>query len=207
MTATAIAADATGIDRRTLLLWEVVGGTVVLLVGSFLHFAYELAGFQGPAAIIGSVNESTWEHMKLFVWPGVGYAITQHAFLRQRLNNFWLAHASALWLTTLGTIAAFYAYVGIVVPIYGKGTLAGTIVTAIIGIALGRWSAYRLLLAPERGPRSRLVGIALIVALLAMVVAFTYAPPHVFLFENFFGYKYNGAFGILPDYEPYRVFK
>jgi hypothetical protein len=204
-----ITADAPGalVGRRTLLAWEIVGATVILLVGSFLHFAYELAGFQGPAAIIGSVNESTWEHMKLFVWPGVGYAVTQHAFLRHRLHNFWLAHASALWVTTLATIVAFYAYVGIVVPINGKGTLAGTIITAVIGIAIGRWSAYRLLVAPERGPRSRLVGIGLIALLLAMVVAFTYAPPHVFLFENFFGYQYSGEFGILADYEPYRVFR
>jgi hypothetical protein len=207
MTSTTIAAEVPGIDRRTLLTWEIAGGTVVLLVGAFLHFAYELAGFQGPAAIIGSVNESTWEHMKLFVWPGLGYAVTQHAFLRQRLNNFWLAHASALWLTTLANIVAFYAYVGVVVPISGKGTLAGTIVTAIVGIAIGRWSAYRLLRAPERGPRSRLIGIGLILLLLAMVVLFTYAPPHIFLFENFFGYRYSGEFGILVDYEPYRVFK
>jgi len=207
MTSITVAADDQAIGRRTLVLWEVVGGIVVLLVGSFLHFAYELAGFQGPAAVIGSVNESTWEHMKLFVWPGLGYAVTQHAFLRQRVHNFWLAHASALWVTTLANIVAFYAYVGVVVPISGKGTLAGTIVTAIIGIAIGRWSAYRLLLAPERGSRSRVVGIALILLLVAMVVVFTYAPPHIFLFENFFGYTYSGDFGILPDYEPYRVFR
>lgn len=207
MTSIALDPPAPAIDRRRLLAWEIVGGTVILLVGSFLHFAYELAGFQGPAAIIGSVNESTWEHMKLFVWPGLGYAVTQHAFLRHRLNNIWLAHASALWLTTIGTIVAFYAYVGIVFPIYGKGTLLGTIVTAVIGVAVGRWSAYRLLVAPERGPRSRLVGIGLILLLVVLVVVFTYFPPHIFLFENFIGYQYSGDFGILPDYEPYRVFK
>ena len=54
--------------------------------------------------------------------------------------------------------------------------------------------------------RSRL-GIGLIVGLGVLMVHFTFAPPHAFLFENFFGYRYSGEFGILRDYTPYLVFK
>ena len=43
--------------------------------------------------------------------------------------------------------------------------------------------------------------------LLVMFSTFTYYPPKFFLFENFFGYEYSGEYGILEDYEPYRVFK
>lgn len=195
------------VDRRTLIAWELAGATVILLVGSFLHFAYELAGFEGPVAVIGSVNESTWEHLKLFFWPGLGYAITQHAYLRHRVNNFWLAHGVALWTTSVGVALAFYAYVGIVLPIYGKGTLAGTIVTAIVGIGLARLAAYRILRSPERGLTWARIGIAAIVLHAVLIVIWTYAPPHIFVFENFFGYRYTGDFGILPDYEAYRVFR
>ena len=49
--------------------------------------------------------------------------------------------------------------------------------------------------------------VGLILVLGALMVVFTYLPPHVFLFENFFGYRYSGEFGILRDYTPYLVFK
>jgi hypothetical protein len=32
-------------------------------------------------------------------------------------------------------------------------------------------------------------------------------PPQVFLFESFFGYAYDGHFGILKDHTPFLVFK
>jgi hypothetical protein len=34
----------------------------------------------------------------------------------------------------------------------------------------------------------------------------TFFPPRVFLFENLFCYAYTGEYGILDDYEPYRIF-
>ena len=42
--------------------------------------------------------------------------------------------------------------------------------------------------------------------LIGMYASFTFFPPKAFLFENFYCYQYTGDYGILPDYEPYRVF-
>ena len=42
--------------------------------------------------------------------------------------------------------------------------------------------------------------------LTAVFATFSYFPPKVFLFENFFCYQYTGEYGILDDYGPYRVF-
>jgi hypothetical protein len=194
-------------SRRLVAAWEITGFLVILGVGSFLHFIYELSGFAAPAAVFGSVNESTWEHLKLFYWPGLAFAVVQHAYLRHRVNNFWWAKGVSLLLVTLLEIVAFYCYVGIVVPIEGKGTLAGTIVTACIAIGLAQLASYRLLTGAPVAAWTRRAGIAIVWVLGALMVLFTYAPPHIFLFENFFGYRYTGEFGILRDYTPYLVFK
>ncbi len=195
------------LSRRQILAWDAVGAVVILLVGSFLHFVYELSGYSPVVAPFGSVNESTWEHLKLFVWPGIAFAIVQHAYTRGRVANFWQAKAISLWVTAVGVAIAFYVYLGIVFPIDGKGTLAGTIVTAIIGIVLGQAASTAVLTRRPWSARSRLVAGIAIATLAAMVIAFTFVPPHVFLFEDFFGYRYTGNYGILPDYEPYRVFR
>jgi hypothetical protein len=180
---------------------------VILGVGSFLHFIYELSGFALPAAVFGSVNESTWEHLKLFYWPALAFTTVQHAYLRDRVTNFWLARGLSMLLVTILEIVAFYCYVGIVVPIDGKGTLAGTIVTACIAIGLAQYISFRYLTGVARPAWTRRLGIGLIVGLGVLMVHFTFAPPHAFLFENFFGYRYSGEFGILRDYTPYLVFK
>jgi hypothetical protein len=200
-------AEGFRVDRRKVALWDATGAVAILLVGSFLHFAYELSAFSLPVAIFGSVNESTWEHLKLFVWPGLGFAIVQHAYLRDEVNNFWLAKAAAMAVTALGVVVAFYFYLGIALPLYGRGFLAADIGTAVFGIALGQWVSWRLLTAPPKAAWTRIAGVVAIVLMITAVIVFTFAPPQVFLFENFYGYRYLGEFGILDDYTPYLVFQ
>ncbi|HEX5827482.1 MAG TPA: DUF6512 family protein [Candidatus Limnocylindrales bacterium] len=205
---TAAAEDAPRvINRRKVAAWEILGFVVIFFAGSFLHFIFELSGFNTLFAPFGSVNESTWEHLKLFYWPALLFAVVQHAFIRHEVNNFWAAKAHSIVLTPLVVAIAFYAYVGIVVPIDGKGTLAGTLVTAAIGVALGQWASYRLLVGPQRSNRWHWAGVTAILAMGVAFIVFTFLPPRIFLFENFFGYVYDGQFGILADYTPYLVFK
>lgn len=195
------------VDRRRVMRWDAVGGIFIFLAASFLHYIFELSGFATIVAPFGSVNESAWEHMKLFFWPGLAFAVVEHAYLRHRVNNFWAAKGAALLITPLGVLLSFYCYLGIVLPITGKGSLAGTLVTAAIGVALGQFASYRLLTRPPMGQRARIAGLVIIAAMAASYVAFTFLPPRIFLFENFFGYVYDGQFGILADYTPYLVFK
>jgi hypothetical protein len=195
------------IDRRKLAAWDATGAIAILLVGSFLHFAYELSGFSLPVAIFGSVNESTWEHLKLFLWPGLGFAIVQHAYLRDEVHNFWLAKAAAMTVTALAIVLSFYCYLGIALPLYGRGFLAADIGTAVFGIVLGQWVSWRLLTGQPKAAWTRIAGIVAILLMIAAVIAFTFVPPRVFLFENFYGYRYLGEFGILSDYTPYLVFR
>jgi hypothetical protein len=195
------------INRRKVAAWEILGFLVIFFAGSFLHFIFELSGFNRLFAPFGSVNESTWEHLKLFYWPALMFAVVQHAFIRHEVNNFWTAKAASILITPFIVALSFYAYIGIVIPIDGKGTLFGTLVTAALGVGLGQWASYRLLTGPQRSSRWHWAGVIAIVAMGAAFVVFTFLTPRFFLFENFFGYKYDGQFGILADYTPFLVFK
>jgi hypothetical protein len=195
------------VTNRRIAIVEILGATAVLLVGSLMHFIYELSGFATWAAFIGSVNESTWEHLKMFFWPGVVVGLIQHAYLRQHLPNLWAAKAVSLWVTPAVIALAFYVYLGVVIPIDGRGTLFGTIVTAFIGVYLGGWLSYVVLTLPPVGRAATWTARVSILALAVMMVAFTWAPPRTFLFEDFNGYVYNGEFGILDDYSDRLVFR
>lgn len=200
------APEARQIDRRRIALWE-AGAFVVTNIGAgVLHFVFELSGFAPTAAVFGSVNESAFEHLKIYFWPALLFTFVQHAYARDSANNFWWGKALALITTPVVLLVVFYAYLGILLPITGKGFLAADIGSGVVGILVGNIVAYRVLTSPERGPRFRVAGIALIIAYLAAVSTSAFVQPRVFIYEDFLGYRYNGQFGILEDYTNYLVF-
>lgn len=208
MTETAEHETKTAKDRkRRKLIWFQVGAVVfTVLVASALHFAYELSNFWTPMALFGSVNESTYEHLKLFFWPGLVFALVQHAYVKDFTNNYWIAKAAALIIAPIVLIFSFYFYLGIALPIYGRGVLWADITTGVIGTVVGEYVAYRMMVAAPLGAWLRRAGAPILVGLTVMFPLLTFFPPQFFLFENFFGYEYSGDFGILEDYGPYLVF-
>lgn len=193
--------------RRKVVYWEIGAFFFIMIFGSFFHFIYELSGFNSVAALFGSVNESTWEHLKLFFYPGLVFYLVQHAFIRHEVNNYWLRTAVALALVPVGVITSFYFYLGIALPIYGEGFLWADIGTGAFGVLLGNIASYRLLTAPRKPRVFERTGQIAIVVMLALFLTLTYFPPRFFLFEDFFGYEYNGQYGILDDYTEYLVFE
>ncbi|MFX0202676.1 MAG: DUF6512 family protein, partial [Candidatus Hodarchaeota archaeon] len=60
--------------NKTILRWELVGFIVIFIIGSMLHFVFELFNKWSPIGLIAAVNESVWEHLKLAFWPAVAYS-------------------------------------------------------------------------------------------------------------------------------------
>lgn len=201
--------EATGanvVDRRAIALWEFGSFVFIMLGGSALHFAYELSNFWRPMGIFGSVNESTWEHLKLFFYPGLLFTLVQYAYVRDKVNNYWYGKALALLAVPVGVITSFYFYLGIALPIFGRGFLWADIGTGAFGVLLGNGIAYWVLTRPPMRPVFRAIGLTIMAVMLAAMVLFTPYPPRMFLFENFYGYEYSGDYGVLDDYTPYLVF-
>ena len=193
-------------QKRTIALWEVGAFVWIMIAGSALHFTYELSGFNWFAALFGSVNESTWEHLKLFFWPGLVYTLVQHAFVKDFANNYWWGKGLALLVTPIGVMASFYLYLGVVLPLYGEGTLWGAIGTGAVGVLLGNIVAYRVITAQQRPRPFEWYGKVIMVVMTIIFLTVTYFPPRVFVFEDFLGYEYRGEYGILEDFSEHRVF-
>ena len=93
-----------------LVLWEIGSFIWVVLAGSALHFSFELSEFWTPLAFISAVNESVWEHLKMYFWPGLIFALVQYTYTRDVANNYWYAKLASLIVTPLGIIFSFYDY-------------------------------------------------------------------------------------------------
>ena len=192
--------------RRKLALWEI--GTVfwVCIAGSTLHFAFELSDYWRPMALFAAVNESAWEHTKMYFWPGLLAALVQYTYTRNVANNYWFGKAAALSITPVLIWLTYFTYMDRVVSSGGKASLPTMLAIMVFGISAGQAASYYLLTRPPIQIAARPFAAGALATLTAVFATFSFFPPRAFLFENFFCYQYTGDYGILDDYGPYRVF-
>ena len=76
------------IMKLKLLRWQLAGFAVTVLGGVLLHFLYNWMQQSILIAPFSSVNESTWEHMKLLFFPMFIFALFQSQFFKE-FKNFW----------------------------------------------------------------------------------------------------------------------
>lgn len=168
--------------------WEILGVLFIIVVGSFLHFLFELSGFMPVAGLIGAVNESVWEHLKIGFWPAVFFALIEYHFLKSSAN-FWVAKAACAYVIPVTIAVLFYGYTGIL----GYNTLALDITVFVVAVIVGQIASYRLLTCRDLPVLWQWVGPAALLVLAVLFMVFTFYPPHVGLFRD----PVTGGYGIV----------
>lgn len=56
-------------DSNKILKYQIFSAVFAIILGTILHFTYEWSGNNNLVGIFSSVNESTWEHLKLAFYP------------------------------------------------------------------------------------------------------------------------------------------
>jgi hypothetical protein len=174
--------------KNSVLKWEMLGIVAISLLGSFLHFAFDLSGEIKLIGTISAVNESVWEHLKIAFWPALLYAVFEYPFLKGRTNNYLIAKATSIYLMPITITAVFYLYTAAI----GHHFLVIDIITFVAAIAVGQIASYRMLVT-RRLPRwLNLVGLAALIALAIAFIVFTFSPPQLPIFRD----SITGTYGI-----------
>ena len=61
-----------------------------ILIGVFLHFAYDISGQNTIVGILTPVNESVWEHLKLIFIPFTLFSVFFYFYTKQKFSNILL---------------------------------------------------------------------------------------------------------------------
>ena len=174
--------------KKTIRKIEYIGIAVISIVGSFLHFLFELSAEWAPAGAIAAVNESVWEHFKIGFWAAVFYMIFEYFYLRKSFRNFFWAKAIGIYSIPIVIAIIFYSYT----TILGDEILWVDILTFIIAVAICQLISYHLSKIKELTWWFNILGLALLVILAAAFVIFTYYPPHLPVFLD----SVTGKYGI-----------
>lgn len=82
---------------------------VISIVGTLLHFLYEMSGHNKIAAIFAAVNESTWEHIKIALTPSFIWGLFD-GFKFGMNENYFIAKTASLLVIVILIPLIFYTY-------------------------------------------------------------------------------------------------
>ena len=160
----------------------------IIILGSILHFTFELSGHQPVVGVFSAVNESVWEHLKLGFWPALVYAVIEYRYLKKSTNNFLFAKTVGIYLIPIIIAILFYSYTAIL----GESVLVIDILTFVIAVIAGQLASYRLLTYRELSENLNKISLVALVLLGVAFVIFTFYPPHLPIFKD----PVTGEYGI-----------
>lgn len=179
-------------SRDPVKSWIILGIPVLFIVGSLMHFVYEWSGNSVIVGIFAPVNESVWEHLKLTFWPMLIWWFVGYFILRKRheisATQWFVSCAVAMLVCPLVIVTFFYTYTGAL----GIESLILDIFSLLLGLVMGQGLAYHVYKYAKLKPYSLYLAIAILVLLAIAFTVFTFAPPHIPLFQD----SLTGNYGI-----------
>jgi len=173
--------------KRPFLVYELVGIIFIIILGSLLHFTFELSDNQPVVGIFSAVNESVWEHLKLAFWPALLFAIIEYRPLKSS-DNFLFAKGIGIYLMPTIIMVLFYSYTAIL----GESVFAMDILIFIIAVVIGQFASYKLLTSKEFPKTWGRISLIALIILAVLFVIFTFYPPHLLIFRD----PITGGYGL-----------
>lgn len=93
--------------------YQIISIIFTFILGTLLHFTYQLSGENQVVAIFSAINESVWEHLKLLYFPMLLTTIIGYFYIGKSIPNFLCAKTMEIIVSMLFTVVFFYTYTGI----------------------------------------------------------------------------------------------
>ncbi|MBW6431587.1 hypothetical protein K0A96_00190 [Patescibacteria group bacterium] len=165
---------------------EIAGAVFGIIFGSILHFTYQLSGNNTVAALFSAVNESVWEHTKMFFFPVIFYLLIEWRYVLDKERLLLAKVVESLF--GIGFIVGFYYFYILFIP----GFFLIDITYFILTVIFAKYLSYKVITS-----RYEFKGYLWLHALTLILIAIfffvtTFIPPELPVFED----KNTSSYGI-----------
>ena len=174
--------------KRFSPLWQMVGFIFTGILGTLLHFLFDLTGGNVVAALFSAVNESIWEHMKLLYYPMALFALVEFWFWGRETPGFWQTKLRGILLGLTLIPVLYYTYTGIL----GKSADWFNIAIFFIAAGLAFWWETKQFQKEEHPLLPSWVAVWILVLIAMLFSVLTFLPPRI----PFFADPLTGTYGI-----------
>ena len=165
--------------KRSIKLWQLMGFSVTSLAGTLLHFLYEWLDKAVWIAPFSSVNESTWEHMKLLFWPMFLFALLQSRFFQDQID-FWCVKWKGILVGLFTIPILFYTYNGVI----GKSPDWINIAIFFVSAAMAYIYEGKLFLRERKACKHPKRSFLLLCCIGVLFIIFTFKTPQIAIFQD-----------------------
>lgn len=173
-------------NNKQILIFQILSIIFTMILGTLLHFTYEWSNYNSFVASFSSINESTWEHMKLVFFPMFLTILFGYFYMSKVSPNFLCSKVLGIIVSMSFITIFFYTYTGII----GTNFAILDIGSFFVAVLLGEFVAYNKMISDSSC--NFLTFFIILIVLLLCFLIFTYYPPQL-------GYFYDpitGQFGI-----------
>ena len=160
--------------RKNLLAFLIIG-----IIGTVLHFTYELSGENPIVGLFSAVNESVWEHQKLLFFPSVLFFTAEYLTQKEKTKHYPIASILGIIFGNITIISLFYTYTGII----GKSYVIIDILLFFIGVIVT--IAVRNTIIKNTKYNSKnydIIAVLLTLFIMFLFGFFTFYPPQIPIF-------------------------
>lgn len=167
-------------NKKAFAISEAVGCAVIFAAAVYLHFAYLLSGGSALGMVFGAVNESVWEHVKIFSAAYTGWAMIQLCWIRVPFRRYVAAKCAGLYFLMGFMILFFYTYT------YFAGTniLWLDILSSFVTVAAAQFISFMGTTGDNRLGEYFAPALMLLMLYYLMFFSFTVFPPKLGLFRD-----------------------
>lgn len=177
--------------KQNIPYWQTAGFIFTSVLGTFLHFLFELTGGSMAAALVSAVNESIWEHMKLIFYPMALFALIEYRAWGREEPRFWCIKLLGILLGLMLIPVAYYTYTGIL----GVNTDWFNVTIFFIAAGAAYWLETKRFVSDRScrlGEKTAIVALCLIAATFALL---TFRPVK----RPFFADPVTGTYGYFRE--------
>ena len=173
-------------NKIKLIKFQIFSTLFAIILGTTLHFTYKWSKNNSFVGLFSSINESTWEHLKLLFFPMLISTIVGYLIFQDTFSSFLCSKAIGIISTILSTVIFFYTYIGIL----GTNCAFANILIFILSIVIGEYISYILIINNFIFNKIFCMSILIILSILFLI--FTFNPPKINLFKD----PINSSYGI-----------
>lgn len=152
----------------------------ILVLGILFHFIYDFFNQSSIVGVIGAVNESAWEHLKLLFWPFLFVRLGAYFINKSHSNNFFTVTLISILVGMLLIVSLFYTYSGII----GKNNLVVDIIIFVIAVAVSNYLYFKMIKSSLHNDKINIISLITLIGLMLIFVFFTFDPPKIPLFKD-----------------------
>lgn len=173
-------------DTKKIKKYQIFSVIFTFVLGTILHFTYQLSGENKVVALFSAINESTWEHLKLLFFPMLLTIIIGIFYLGKDMpSNFICSKTIGILVAMAFVVTFFYTYTGII----GRNFAIIDIASFFIATILGEFTSYMLII--NKIKCNNIVAIFILMTLLISFMIFTFYTPKIGLFKDPITEKYG----------------